>query len=234
MLSMAIACLTGGVLGAADLRFAYALTAGGAVGSLLVLRHIAESGTTQRDRPHFTSTVISSLGTLRDLLLAWLFVVMIMLHSLEGIVFEFYQAFSDDAAHSLGVAALPATVLSGLVIGASMLGGAVAARYSTSWLQGLGFFGLMAVAVVLQAGVVAALSVSSAVIGIAIVCARNFPMALIHAPVHDAIATLGVCAVLAIALATTLPKVRRALASSDAQPRSAQTSNGCQKTQGKF
>jgi len=53
---------------------------------------------------------------------------------------------------------------------------------------GLGLFGLIAVATVLQAGVALALAVGGGVFGLLLVTLRNFPMSLLHAPVNDAIA----------------------------------------------
>jgi len=47
---------------------------------------------------------------------------------------------------------------------------------------------VLAVAMVIQLGIVAAMAISLSPMVLALVCARNFPMALVHAPVRAAIA----------------------------------------------
>ncbi|MEM7378610.1 MAG: MFS transporter [Pseudomonadota bacterium] len=188
MSSMAIAALCGGVLGAVDLRFAYALTGVGAIASLLVLTRMADTSARITESRGFARTLVRTTARLRNPLLAWLFVATVVLYALEGIVFELYQAYSQGAADTLNITALPESVLSGAVICLSMLGGAIAARLSSTRWQQLGLFGLIAVAAAMQAGLVIALLFSSGLVGLALVTTRNFPMSLIHAPLNAVIA----------------------------------------------
>lgn len=188
MSSMALACLCGGVLGAVDLRLAYALTGVGAIASLIVLTRMADTDRRVEEHRGFARSLAQTTARLRNPLLAWLFVATIVLYALQGIVYELYQAYSRGAADTLNVAALPESVLSGAVICLSMFGGAVAARLSSPWRQHLGLFGLFAVAAAMQAGLVTALLFSSGLVGLALVATRNFPMSLLHAPLNAALA----------------------------------------------
>ena len=69
-----------------------------------------------------------------------------------------------------------------------MFGGAIGARASIAWQLRLGLVGILAVAMLLQLGIVAAMAFAFAPAVLALVCLRNFPMALVHAPVRAAIA----------------------------------------------
>ena len=69
-----------------------------------------------------------------------------------------------------------------------MFGGAIGARASIAWQSKLGLIGVLAVAMLIQLGIVAAMAIAISPLVLALVCARNFPMALVHAPVRAAIA----------------------------------------------
>ena len=69
-----------------------------------------------------------------------------------------------------------------------MFGGALGAKFSIRWHSKLGLVGLMAVASAIQLGIVAAMAVYVSPLVLIFVFARNFPMALVHAPVRAAIA----------------------------------------------
>ncbi len=187
MVSLAAACLLGGALGSLDLRLAYALSACGALVAILLLLRMQEPPASDTAAPAFFTTLGQCIGRLRDPLLAWVFAAMIGLYALAHIVYELYQPFTTAITDTLAIP-LPAPALSGLIIGASMFGGALAAQLSVAWRASLGLFGLIAVATVLQAGVALALAVGGGVFGLLLVTLRNFPMSLLHAPVNDAIA----------------------------------------------
>ena len=69
-----------------------------------------------------------------------------------------------------------------------MFGGALGARVSVAWQNRLGLIGLLAVAMAIQLGIVAAMALVLSPFALALVFARNFPMAVVHAPVRAAIA----------------------------------------------
>ena len=111
-----------------------------------------------------------------------------MLYALAHIVFEFYQPYITLLQLPLLAASSYASLISGVVISISMFGGAIGARASIAWQSKLGLIGVLAVAMLIQLGIVAAMAIAVSPLVLALVCARNFPMALVHAPVRAAIA----------------------------------------------
>ena len=69
-----------------------------------------------------------------------------------------------------------------------MFGGALGARASIAWQGRLGLVGLLALAMFIQLGIVAAMAVTISPLVLMLVSARNFPMSLVVAPVRSAIA----------------------------------------------
>jgi hypothetical protein len=136
----------------------------------------------------FISVVSSCIHRLRDPLLGWIFLVVIVLYALAHIVYEFYQPYITLLQLPWLEASSNAPLISGLVISISMFGGALGARASISWQARLGLVGVLAVAMFIQLGLVAAMAVALSPAVLALVSLRNFPMALVHAPVRAAIA----------------------------------------------
>jgi hypothetical protein len=125
---------------------------------------------------------------LRDPVLGWVFLVVIVLYAMAHIVFEFYQPYISLLQLPVLAAADEAPLISGLVISVSMFGGAIGARASIAWQAKLGLVGVLAAAMLMQLGIVAAMAIAASPAVLALVCLRNFPMALVHAPVRAAIA----------------------------------------------
>ena len=69
-----------------------------------------------------------------------------------------------------------------------MFGGAIGARASIALQGRLGLVGLLALAMCIQLGIVAAMAVAISPLVLVLVSARNFPMSLVVAPVRSAIA----------------------------------------------
>ena len=132
--------------------------------------------------------VIGCLARLREPVLGWIFLVVILLYALAHIVFEFYQPYIVLLRLPLFAEQDHAPLLSGLVISISMFGGALGARASIDWQARLGLLGVLAVAMLIQLGIVAAMAMAISPLVLALVCLRNFPMALVHAPIRAAIA----------------------------------------------
>jgi hypothetical protein len=120
--------------------------------------------------------------------LSWVFLVVIVLYAMAHIVFEFYQPYISLLQLPVLAAADEAPLISGLVISVSMFGGAIGARASIAWQAKLGLVGVLAAAMLMQLGIVAAMAIAASPAVLALVCLRNFPMALVHAPVRAAIA----------------------------------------------
>ena len=188
---IAIATLAGGVLGMIDLRLAYVYSL---ISALLMLalawlfvepRHADESQTLPQS---FFSVVWSCILRLRDPLLGWIFCIVVVLYALAHIVYEFYQPYITLLQIPLLEGAGNAPLISGIVISISMFGGAIGARASIGLLTRIGLIGVLAAAMAIQLGIVAAMAISLSPLVLSLVCARNFPMALVHAPVRAAIA----------------------------------------------
>ena len=144
---------------------------------------------TQSDRPPgFLSALHGCVSRLRDPVLGWIFLTMIVLYAMSHTVFEFYQPYISLLDIRFFDTETYASLISGIVIACSMIGGALGAMVSVEWQAKLGLVGLLAVAMVIQLGIVAgmALLVHSSVL--VLIFTRNFPMSLVHAPVNAAIA----------------------------------------------
>ena len=191
LIMLALATLSGGLLGLIDLRLAYVFSlVSASVMALLVWRftepkHADETVALPQS---FGTVVLGCIGRLRDPLLGWIFLVVIMLYAMAHIVYEFYQPYITLLQLPLLEASTHAPLISGLVISISMFGGALGARASISWQSKLGLVGVLAAASFIQLGLVAAMAIALSPAVLALVSLRNFPMALVHAPVRAAIA----------------------------------------------
>jgi hypothetical protein len=188
---LAIATLSGGVLGLIDLRLAYVFSlCSASVMAFLVWRfsepeHADESSMIPQS---FARVVWDCCLRLRDPVLGWVFLVVIVLYAMAHIVYEFYQPYITLLQLPVLEAATQAPLVSGIVISISMFGGAIGARASIAWQLKLGLIGVLAAAMLIQLGIVAAMAIAASPAVLALVCLRNFPMSLVHAPVRAAIA----------------------------------------------
>jgi len=191
LIMLAIATLSGGALGLIDLRLAYVFSLLSAVTmALLVWRFVepVHADETTALPPSFTAVVLSCFGRLRDPLLGWIFLVVIVLYALAHIVYEFYQPYITLLQLPVFEVSAYAPLISGVVISISMFGGAIGARASILWQSKLGLVGILAVAMFIQLSIVAAMAIAVSPLVLTLVFARNFPMSLVHAPVRAAIA----------------------------------------------
>jgi MFS family permease len=188
---LAIATLSGGVLGLIDLRLAYvfslfsAITMGVLAWRFTEPVHAPDSESLPQS---FGRVVLSCVARLRDPVLGWIFAIVIVLYAMAHIVYEFYQPYISLLQMPLLEASAYAPLISGVVISISMFGGALGARASIAWQRKLGLVGLLALAMCIQLGIVAAMAVAISPLVLVLVCARNFPMSLVVAPVRSAIA----------------------------------------------
>ena len=188
---LAIATLSGGVLGLIDLRLAYvfslcsAITMGVLVWRFTEPVHAPDSVSLSQS---FGRVVLSCFSRLRDPVLGWIFAIVIVLYAMAHIVYEFYQPYISLLQLPLFEASAYAPLISGVVISISMFGGAIGARASIALQGRLGLVGLLALAMCIQLGIVAAMAVVISPLILVLVSARNFPMSLVVAPVRSAIA----------------------------------------------
>jgi len=191
MVMLAAATLSGGLLGLVDLRLAYVFSLGSAVVMASLAWRFVEpvhAGETSSLPQGFGAVVLGCFARLRDPVLGWIFAIVIVLYAMAHIVFEFYQPYISLLDLAVFEASAYAPLISGVVISVSMFGGALGARASVAWHARLGLVGLLAVAMFIQLGIVAAMAFAISPIVLALVCARNFPMSLVIAPVRSAIA----------------------------------------------
>ena len=191
MVMLAVATLSGGVLGLIDLRLAYVFSLLSALTmAILVWRFVepAHASETAALPQSFIAVVFSCFARLRDPVLGWIFAIVVVLYAMAHIVYEFYQPYISLMQLSAFEASDYAPLISGVVISISMFGGAIGARASVSLQAKLGLVGLLAVAMFIQLGIIAAMAVAISPLVLALVCARNFPMSLVIAPVRSAIA----------------------------------------------
>ncbi len=191
LIMLAVATFAGGALGMIDLRLAYLYTLVSALVTLALVWRFAEPRHADEASgvpDGFLPVVWSCLLKLRDRLLGWLFLVVILLYALAHFVFEFYQPYISLLDLSLFAALESAPLVSGIVISISMFGGALGARASIPWEARFGLVGLIVIAILIQLGIIGAMASVLSPLILVFIFARNFPMALVHAPVRAAIA----------------------------------------------
>lgn len=190
MSMLAFATLAGGVLGLLELRLAYVFSLCSAIAmGYFAWRFSEPEADDEGVLPDgFYRALLGCLGRLRDPVLGWLFVYVIVLYAMAHIVFEFYQPYISLLRLDWLDATVYAPLISGIVISISMFGGALGARASVAWSMRLGLLGLLGLALFIQLGIVAAMAAVIAPTVLALVSLRNFPMSLVIAPVRSAIA----------------------------------------------
>ena len=190
---LAIATFSGGALGLIDLRLAYGFSLMSAIVMAFLVWHFSEpehSHITADEELYsgFLSVLSACFARFRDPVLFWIFLVMIALYTLAHIVYEFYQPYISLLDISQFNATEYAPLISGIVISISMFGGALAARVSVAWHRKLGLVGLFLVAAIIQLSIVGSMALLLHSSILMLICARNFPMSLVHAPVNAVIA----------------------------------------------
>ena len=123
---LAIATLSGGALGLIDLRLAYVFSLFSAITmAVLVWRFVepVHADETTALPQSFGRVVLSCLVKLREPLLGWIFLVVIVLYALAHIVYEFYQPYITLLQLPLLATSSYAPLISGVVISISMFGG---------------------------------------------------------------------------------------------------------------
>ena len=185
MFALALACLGGGVLGLIDLRLAYVLSLVGAGWMLWIALQILEPEHMESDTRtrSFVVTLARCIRHLSDKVLAWLFAVMVLMYCLEHIAYEFYQPYIR-LLNLQWLATDSSSLISGVLIAISMFGGSLGAAYSVSLYNRLGLKKLLFAAFAIQLLIIGGLSIVLHSLLLCLVIFRNFPMAMIHAPVN--------------------------------------------------
>ena len=189
MFALAIASLVGGSLGLIDLKLPYYFSLIGAAWMFWIVLQLSEPDNVQHKTgsPHsFLSALRTCFIKLKDSVLKWLFLVMVLMYCLEHIAYEFYQPYIK-LLNIDWLSGESASLISGIVIAASMFGGSLGAAYSVRLEQKIGLRALLYCAFAVQLLIICGLSVYLSGLLLSLVIFRNFPMAMIHPPVHAAI-----------------------------------------------
>ena len=195
LLALAVSTLAGGALAIYDLRWAYVLSLLGATATFfLTLQFKEPTEVDAKKNEPLTQSVLKSILYLRQPVLCWMFLVMTLMYCLEHFTYEFYQPFisllvqSGEHLPDLFTDPSSAPLLSGIIISISMFSGSLGATISVQFYKFLGIFWLLILALVIQLGILAGMYSILAMVTLLPVMLRNFPMALIHAPVNAEIA----------------------------------------------
>ncbi len=187
-IGLSFACLAGGALGTIDLRLAYCLSLFGAVWSgYLVYCFVEPTVNRELSSTRFTSDIVKCFNYLRSPTLAWLFGMMTLMYCLEHIAYEFYQPYIK-LLNIQWLSTDSAPLISAIIIAISMLGGSFGASCSLRLVDIFGVKKLLIIAMLFQLLIVTSLSFSLSLFLVCIVIFRNFPMAVISAPVRATIA----------------------------------------------
>ena len=187
--STALAALVGGISGLMDLRLAYVISLCAAVVTVVIVFRFIEP---EHENSHvmvgFGRQIINCIRRLRDPLLAWLFAFYTLMYMMEHVPYEFYQPYISLFQFDWLDGGSNAPLVSGIVISISMFGGALGAAISVRWQERFGLMSILLFAVLIQCGIIIGMSAVLHIAVLSMVFFRNFPMALIHAPMNAAIA----------------------------------------------
>ena len=197
LVTLAISCLIGGALGSVNLVWPYYLSAVAAVATVYLACQFSEKSSTGNSalpashsrRPWQVPEWLK--GYANDAVLRWLLAFYVIGYSLEHVPFEFYQPYLSllESRGDFEVAAmLDAPLLSGVVIGLSMFGGALGARVGIRISTRFGLLPVLATGLLIQCLIIAGLSLMLSPLILALVVFRNFSMAMAHGPLMGAIA----------------------------------------------
>lgn len=190
--SLSLACMLGGLMASFDLRLAYLLSLCGGLASIFIVLQFSEpKHCIEEMTGSFFHVLLACIRRLRHPVLGWLFAAMIVMYVMEHVPFEFYQPYIRLLAlDSLFTTGDSSALISGLVISISMFGGALGATFSLRLRNALGLTGLIGLAALIQLSIVSSIGLILHGAALLMVFIRNFPMAMIHAPVNATIAPL--------------------------------------------
>lgn len=192
MLSLSLSVFLGGLLGLLNLRIPYfaALT----VAFLALYLSYSFKEPTRTDHSvtkAFIPQLTATAGLIRKPLLAWVFFFYVIGYALQHVPYEFYQpyiALLSDGGFQQMSGHNNAALVSGIVIGISMFGGAVGAKISVAVVRKFGAKNVLLSSILVQLIIIAGLSIWLHPALLLLVMLRNFSMSMAHAPMHALIA----------------------------------------------
>lgn len=187
----AACCVIGGGAGVIDLSYPYYLGLLAAATTIyLCSRFVEPASSGNRSSLSFVQQLLVCAKYASQPVLFWLLCFYVVAYCLQHVTYEFYQPYIqllDTAAHRDYSGSLQAPLLSGIVLGASMLIGVFGAKLSMPWLHKLGLTKLLLAAVGFQTVVLGMLGMILHPLILALVITRNFSMAMTRGPLLGAI-----------------------------------------------
>ncbi len=177
----AVAVLAGGLAAMVDLRLAYLLSLLAAVSGLFIAARFTEP-MARSATASFGHQLLACSANLREPVLAWFFLFSIVMYGLAHVPYEFYQPYITLLDIKILGRGVDAPLVSGVVIGISMFGGAFAAGAGVRWQARFGLPLVLIIAAGIQCAIIAGMALLQHVAVLALVFLRNFPSALMHAP----------------------------------------------------
>ncbi len=192
MTGLACSCLIGGVLGTIDLALPYMAALAGAIASLTLCWQFHEPQRSDGSVTEpFARQMISTATRLGNPVLLWVLLFYVAGYSLEHIPFEFYQpyiALLDTTSVTNWFKSDNAPLVSGIVIGISMFGGALGARASIRLQKTFGVTSVLLCSILFQCIIIGGLALWLHPAFLTLVMFRNFAMSMAHGPMMGVIA----------------------------------------------
>ena len=192
MSALAGSCLVGGILGVVDLRLPYIIALVAAVAGVVFSVKLAEPAAEEGAlTAGFLKQMQDTIKHFTHPLLGWVLGFFVVGYSLEHVPYEFYQPYVKLLGQSTLTSWLSessAPIVSGVVLGVSMFGGAIGAMVSQQLIDRIGLRNLLLTSILVQVGIVLGLSLVLHPLMLMLVMLRNFSMSMAHGPMLGAIA----------------------------------------------
>jgi len=187
MLSFAAAALLGGLTGLVSLTIPYYLSVLGAVIALVISINFYEPPAEKAAEP-FLHQLRICFKQLKKPQLLWLFGFFVFAYSLLHVPAEFNQAYVKLLQINLIANSDSSSLISGIMVAISMLGGALGASISMALVERIGVRALLLTGLSLMVIIIAGMASTLNTVVLALVLFRNLPMAMCEAPMLSAIA----------------------------------------------
>jgi len=192
MTALACSCFLGGALGSIELWIPYIVAFAGALASLaLSLSFVEPASADDTAAKPFIAQLASVIQRLKNPVLLWIFLFYVAGYALEHVPFEFFQPYIsllDTGRFSAFFNSQNAALVSGIVIGVSMFGGALGATVSIKVQDRVGVTSLLLGSIMIQCIIITGLALWLHPALLILVMFRNFAMAMARGPMLGAIA----------------------------------------------
>ena len=192
MMSLSLAVLFGGVLGMVNLKLPYLAALFSALIALYLSYCLKEPNRIDGSVTNaFLPQLFFTIKLMANPVLGWVLILYVIGYCLQHVPYEFYQPYisllNTKAPQGFFSDIHPA-LLSGVVLGLSMFGGALAAKASVNLARRFGSLRILNGTILIQCLIITGLSIWLHPVMLVLVLFRNFSMAVAHAPMHALIA----------------------------------------------